>query len=177
MPPLWDGYDVGKQAVLKIVTNPDLLTVVKISARRKISDGGLENPDSHGRLLRRSLASSQSTCCSSPVAKRASVSRSAASCHLGESNSSSTRLRSIQRASINLSFSGRGNPIACSSTLIGLQYHQFPPDSSVRIPIPGWLRRQEFWVLQRTLEVSHRPAAGGAVGSTDWLGEFVFYSV
>jgi len=28
-----------------------------------------------------------------------------------------------------------------------------------------------FWL---TLEAIHRPAAGGAVGSNDWLGEFVF---
>lgn len=116
----YEGINVGKQAVLEIVTDPDLLTVVKVSASRKIRDGGLENPDSHGRLRRRRLASSQSTCCSSPAATRASVIRSSASCQRGESNSSSTRLRSVQRASINLSFSGRGNPIACSSTLMGL---------------------------------------------------------
>jgi hypothetical protein len=50
------GIDVGKQAVLKIVADPDLLTFVKVSAGREISDGGLENPDSHGRFRKSSLA-------------------------------------------------------------------------------------------------------------------------
>ena len=79
---------------------------------------------------------------------RASVSRSAAPCHPGESNPSSTRLRSVQRASINLSFSDRGNPIACSSTVMETHYHQIPSDSSV--PIPRSHSRNEARVLERS---------------------------
>ncbi len=103
---------------------------------RKVSDGGLEDPDAHGRLRRRRLASSQSTCCALPAATRASVSRSAASCHLGEGNSSSARLRAVQSASINLSLSARGKPIACSSKLMIVRYHGIPPDSSVPSAAP-----------------------------------------
>jgi hypothetical protein len=36
------GINVGKQAVLKIVTNPDLQTIVKLSAGRKVRHGGLK---------------------------------------------------------------------------------------------------------------------------------------
>jgi hypothetical protein len=130
----YERIDFGKQAVLKIVTDSDLLTFIKLSAGRKIGDGGLENPDSHGPFRRRRLASFQSICRSSPVATRAAVSWSAASCHLGKSRSSSTGLKSVQRASISLSFSGRVNAIACSSTLMEVQFHQIAPESSITIP-------------------------------------------
>ena len=113
----FQGVDVRKKGIVKLIANALLLFVIKPFAAAKVGKAGGEDAQPHcsRNFL---LATSQSWVCSSPSSSLCSVSLKAFSCQAGDSKSASDSLRSAQSISINFSFSVLGSCNTCCCTVI-----------------------------------------------------------
>ena len=99
-------FNVGKQRFLKVISQPCLLSFIKLKSVGEIIPCRRQNEDSHFTRLRScAFAVSQSMKDSLPCSTRAALSRRTSPCHSGDSSCSSSRVKSRQRLSITRSFS------------------------------------------------------------------------
>ena len=99
-------FNVRKQRFLEIISQPCLLSFVKIKSVGEIIPCRRQNKDTHFTRLRScAFAVSQSMKDSLPCSTRAALSRRTSPCHLGDSSCASSRVKSRHKLSITRSFS------------------------------------------------------------------------
>ena len=118
--------NVRKQRLLEIISQPCLLSFIKLEPVGEIIPRRRQNEDSHFTRLRScDFAVSQSMKDSWPCSTRAARSRRTSPCHLGDSSWSSSRDKSRHRLSITRSFSAM--VIFSNGNVISI-FFAIPPD-------------------------------------------------